>query len=111
MPYDDELNDDDLDISIGRRGRGHGPGGTDIPNYLTQAILVTLCCCVPFGIVAIVNAAQVNTHIARGDYEAARKASDQAKMWSTIGFVGGLIVGVFYIIVQVLAEMGGHARF
>jgi len=46
---DDEDDDvDDLDI--------RNPGGT-IPNYLTQAILVTLCCCVPFGIVAIVNAA------------------------------------------------------
>lgn len=31
-----------------------------IENYLVPAILVTLCCCVPAGIVAIVYAAQVN---------------------------------------------------
>src|SRR5438093_12052328 len=31
-----------------------------VPNYLIQAILVTLCCCLPFGIPAIVYAAQVN---------------------------------------------------
>ena len=37
-----------------------------IPNYLVQAILVTLCCCLPFGIVAIVYAAQVNSKLDRG---------------------------------------------
>ena len=31
-----------------------------VPNYLVQSILVTLFCCLPFGIVAIVYAAQVN---------------------------------------------------
>src|SRR5688572_21843187 len=43
------------------------PGGTvpsDIPNYLWQAILCTLCCCLPAGIPAIIFAAQVNTKLA-----------------------------------------------
>jgi Interferon-induced transmembrane protein len=39
-----------------------GPGsfqpGSNIPSYLPQAILSTICCCLPFGIVAIVYAAQ-----------------------------------------------------
>jgi len=55
MPRDDR--DDDLDISIGRQ-EGREP---EIPSYLTQAILVTLCCCQLFGIVAIVFAAQVSS--------------------------------------------------
>ena len=37
---------------------GYG-GPVNIPNYLVQAILVTICCCLPAGIVAIVFAAQV----------------------------------------------------
>lgn len=41
-----------------------------IPNYLVQAILVTLCCCLPFGIVSIVYAAQVNTKVKAGDIQA-----------------------------------------
>ena len=36
-----------------------------IPNYLVQAILVTIFCCLPFGIVSIVYAAQVNGKLYR----------------------------------------------
>jgi hypothetical protein len=105
MPRED---DDDLDISIG--GSGYGYGGENIPNYLTQSILVTLCCCQIFGIIAIINAAQVNSHIAKGDYQAARKASDQAKMWCTLGFVFGIIINVIVGIIQIMAmhQPGGR---
>jgi hypothetical protein len=104
MPYDDHDDDnlDDLDISMRRRGGG----GRDIPNYLTQAILVTVCCCVPLGIVAIINAAQVNGYLASGNYEAARKASDEAKRWSTIGCVLGIVIGIFIFGLQILG--GAH---
>ena len=47
------------------------PPPSNIPNYLVQAILVTIFCCLPFGIVAIVFAAQVNSALAAGNYEAA----------------------------------------
>lgn len=102
MPYDDHDDDniDDLDVSMRRRGGGGG----DIPNYLTQAILVTVCCCLPLGIVAIIHAAQVNGYIASGNYEAARQASDQAKKWSTIGAVVGIILTVIGVAIQILAE-------
>mgnify|MGYP001273434538 CR=1 FL=1 len=33
---------------------GHPVPGPAVPNYLVHSILVTLCCCMPFGIVAIV---------------------------------------------------------
>src|SRR5207237_6484686 len=33
----------------------------DVPSYLVQSILATLFCCMPFGIVAIVYAAQVSS--------------------------------------------------
>ena len=52
-----------------------------IPNYLVQAILCTICCCVPLGIPAIVYAAQVNTKLALGDVAGAEQASKNAKMW------------------------------
>ena len=102
MAYDDE---DDLDISI-RRG---GSGDEVIPNYLVQAILVTLCCgCWPLGIVAIVQAAKVNGLIAQGDYEGARRASESAKMWCIITFVISLISVPAWIALQIMAE---HNRF
>jgi hypothetical protein len=98
MPYDDE---DDLDISIRRRGPV-----LDIPNYLTQAILVTVCCCLPLGIVSIVQAARVNGLIAQGDYDAAQRASQSAKMWCIIAFVAGLVSNV----VVLALKMSGDAH-
>ena len=42
----------------------------DVPNYLVPAILTTVFCCLPFGIVSIVYAAQVNGKVARGTAQA-----------------------------------------
>lgn len=74
--------------------RGKAP---TIQNYLVQAILVTICCCLPFGIVAIVYAAGVNGKIQAGDYAGAREAARKAKMWSLIGFIVGLAWAVLYL--------------
>ncbi len=66
----------------------------NVPNYLPQAILVTLFCCLPFGIVAIVYAAQVNGKLQVGDYEGAVTASDNAKKWCWIGFIAGIAIAI-----------------
>src|SRR5688572_1154941 len=69
-----------------------GGAGTKIPNYLPQSILVTLFCCLPFGIVAIVNAAQVNSKVAAGDVAGAQESSRKARTWVLASFVTGLVV-------------------
>lgn len=74
-----------------------------VPNYLVQAILVTLFCCLPFGIVGIVFAAQVNSKLALGDYDGAVQASQAAKKWSWISFGCGL--GVYLAIFLLYAIM------
>jgi hypothetical protein len=70
-----------------------------VPNYLTQAILVTLFCCLPLGIVAIVQAAQVNTKLQAGDYEGAILASEQAKKFCWWSFYAGIAVFVLYFFI------------
>ncbi len=70
----------------------------NIPNYLVQSILVTILCCLPFGIAAIVFAAQVNGKIASGDIAGAMDSSRKAKMFCWIAFGLGLAV----ILVQVI---------
>jgi len=80
--------------------RGASGGGVDasvaqkIPNYLAQSILVTLLCCLPLGIPAIVFAAQVNGKVAVGDVEGALNSSRKAKMWCwwALGLGLGLLV-------------------
>jgi hypothetical protein len=61
----------------------------------------------PFGIAAIVSAAKVNELLARGDYEGAVRASEEAKKWCWVSFVLGIIGGVLWIGVQ-MAGQGGR---
>ncbi len=63
---------------------------TQVPNYLVQAILVTIFCCLPFGIVSIVFAAQVNGKVALGDYAGAIESSNRAKTWAWVSLGVGL---------------------
>ncbi len=65
--------------------------GARIPNYLWQSIVVTLCCCLPLGIVGIIFSAQVNSKLAVGDVAGAQEASKKAKMFTLIGFAVGLV--------------------
>lgn len=60
-------------------------------NYLVWAILTTLLCCIPFGIVAIIFATQVDSKYATGDYAGALVASGRAKLWSILA-AGSLLV-------------------
>ncbi|MCM1985154.1 protein kinase domain-containing protein [Lyngbya confervoides] len=77
---------------------GARPQSQSVPNYLPQAILTTLFCCLPFGIVAIIFASQVNTKLNNGDYLGAVAASNNAKLWCWISFGLGALVFVLYVI-------------
>src|SRR5215813_7203338 len=68
-----------------------GQAPVNIPNYLVFAILTTVLCCLPTGIVSIIYAAQVNTKIAAGDIAVAMQASNNAKMCAWISLVVGLL--------------------
>lgn len=72
--------------------------GANIPNYLWQSIVVTLCCCLPLGIVSIIFAAQVNSKLAQGDIAGAQDASQKAKMFALIGFGVGIVVIILSMI-------------
>jgi hypothetical protein len=86
---------------------GPPPPAQQIPNYLWQSIVVTLCCCLPFGIVAIIFAAQVNDKLRRGDLAGAMQSSKQAKMWCLIALGCGLLVAIIYMVVGGAAFMQG----
>ena len=79
-----------------------------VPSYLVQAILVTLFCCLPFGIVAIVYAAQVNASVQAGNIRAAQSASDSAKMWCWLSFGLGFAAVALYVVFGILGAAMGH---
>ncbi len=66
----------------------------EIPNHLVWAILVTIFCCLPLGIVSIVYAAQVNGRLTVGDVDGARQASHNAKTWAWVAFGVGIVLGI-----------------
>ena len=70
--------------------------GASVPNYLVFAIIVTVLCCLPAGIPAIIYAAQVNGKLQAGDIAGAQSASKNAKMWCWIALGAGVAVCVFY---------------
>ncbi len=81
------------------------PGGTQeyVPNHLVWAILSTLFCCLPLGIVSIVYASQVDGKRAAGDISGAREASDKAKFWAMLSAGLMLIPVVLYFVFFVFA--------
>ena len=79
-------------------------------NWLVESILVTIFCCLPFGIAGIVFASQVNSKYAAGDYPGAEQASKDAAKWTKIGFWVGLGCIVLYFLFWIVfgvAILGG----
>ena len=71
-------------------------------NWLVESILVTIFCCLPFGSVGIVNAANVNSRYDTKDFAGALAASKEAGKWTKIGFWIGVGVWSLYLIFYVL---------
>ena len=65
--------------------------------WLVESILVTVLCCLPFGIVGIVYASRVSSLLKSGNYAEAVEASKNAGKWTKIGFIVGLVATLLYI--------------
>ena len=78
---------------------GSSPLGTMVPpsNNLVWAILVTILCCMPTGIYAIICAAKVDTLWFAGRYEEARMMSRRAATWSWISAGAAILVWLLYL--------------
>lgn len=81
---------------------------TGIQNYLVPSILVTFCCCLPGGIIAIVYAAQVNGKLALGDVAGAMDYAKKAKMWCWISFGVAAVATLGYALIMGAAAITGN---
>lgn len=94
----------DYNANNGTYGQPQKPiNGT---TYLIFAIISTILCCLPLGIVAIVYASKINSLQRNGDYAGAQNAAKKAKMFTIIGTVAALVVSIFYIIFAVVIGIG-----
>lgn len=74
---------------------------------MVWAILSTILCCLPLGIVAIIKASSVNGLYDRGDYAGAEAAAKSAKTWALWGAGIALIGTILYILLVVVGVAAG----
>ena len=74
----------------------------DVQNYLIPAILSTVFCCLPLGVVSIIFATQVNTKVAAGDIAGAMESSRKAKMFMFIAIGLGVLSIVCAVVIWII---------
>lgn len=64
--------------------------------WLVESILATLFCCLPFGLVGLIQAAKVSALYSAGKYSEALVASQEAGKWTKISIAVGIIFALLY---------------
>ena len=70
------------------------------PTNLVWAIITTLLCCLPAGIVAIIYALKVTNKYREGDIEGAKRASETGAWWCIASIILGILFLPFVILMQ-----------
>lgn len=76
--------------------------------YLVLAIISTVCCCLPFGIVSIVYAVKINNATNEGNNEEAQRAAKTARIWLIVSFVCGILATVIYMLIYTALIGAGY---
>src|ERR1044071_9823981 len=76
-----------------------------VPNFIVPAI-ISLFCCLPLGIVAVIFAAQVNSKVAAGDVAGAQDSAKKAKMFRYISIGLGLLGIICYVLFFLVMGVG-----
>lgn len=74
------------------------PSNEFVPNNMVWAIVTTLFCCLPLGIVSIVYASQVDGRRAAGDIAGARAAAAKAGFWAIISAVSIPVLLILWLV-------------
>ena len=75
-------------------------------NNLVWAVLCTVLCCMPLGIVAIVYSTKVDSAYAEGRQEDAKDYANKAKNWAIAGALSSTIIMVIYVIFMLAVGVG-----
>lgn len=73
--------------------------------YLVLSIIVTILCCLPFGIIGIIYASKVDSCWNAGNFHEARENSRKAKTWALVGLVLGFVTYLIYILLIFLGVL------
>ncbi|XP_072051096.1 interferon-induced transmembrane protein 1-like isoform X2 [Amphiura filiformis] len=76
-------------------------------DHMIYAIIVTMFCCFPCGIVALIRSFDVRRRFMAGDIAGAETAIRESKKWS----LAGLVSGIIWTAIWMLAVILWHAVF
>ena len=76
-------------------------------NHLVWAILSTCMCCLPFGVVSIVYAAQVENLYWKGRYEEALDKSKKALKWAIASAATVAAIMMLYVLILLIIMILG----
>lgn len=71
-------------------------------NYLALAIISTIFCCLPFGVVSIVYATQVESLYLQGRYEEAVDKSNKAFKWAIAAAATIAAIMMLYVLILLI---------
>jgi Interferon-induced transmembrane protein len=89
---------------------GPPPMGPPPQNNLVWAILSTVLCCLPLGVVSIVFAAQVNGKWAQGDFAGAQESAKKAKQFAIWSAIAWVVVIALYVVFFVLLGIASNSN-
>ncbi len=91
------------------------PSLTKPDSNLVWAILCTVLCCVPLGIVSIVYASKVDSLWNIGAYQEAYDTANKAKKWAIWGAISAVVldilIGIFYVLIFIVATVGCNYNY
>lgn len=103
LPWQSYFNNNNGGTVIGPQNGGGGyypptpnPHRHKPNNFLVWAILCTIFCCLPFGIVSIVYASKVDGLWYAGEYEEAEDAASKARTWFWLSFASAILLAILY---------------
>jgi hypothetical protein mkanA1_03882 len=76
-------------------------------NHLVWAILSTIFCCLPFGVVSIVYATQVESLYLQGRYEEAVDKSNKAFKWAIAAAATVAAIMMLYVLILLIIMILG----
>lgn len=77
--------------------------------YLIESILVTIFCCLPFGIAGIVNALRISEAYRIGNYSEAKTYSENAASWCGIGLGAGVSIFLLSVSITLIITFSNYS--
>jgi hypothetical protein len=79
----------------------------DVDPWFWQSIVVTVLCCLPLGIVAIVKSSQAKSAVDIGNAQVARQRAGEARTWTLVAAGVGLVANVLFFTLGFAGSMSG----